>query len=161
MNKSAKKISSLLLGVLMAGSVVGSSGIFTVSAKAAGGRDPEKDAVVFATDALDGNFNPFFATSGTDTTIIAQTQIGMLTTDEKGNAVCGEDYPTVVLDYKETMVEGEWNPETQKIDNAKATSDGAKADYTQYDFIIKNGIKFSDGKELTIIRQSDILAIME
>lgn len=150
MNKSAKKISSLLLGVLMAGSVVGSSGIFTVSAKAAGGRDPEKDAVVFATDALDGNFNPFFATSGTDTTIIAQTQIGMLTTDEKGNAVCGEDYPTVVLDYKETMVEGEWNPETQKIDNAKATSDGAKADYTQYDFIIKNGIKFSDGKELTI-----------
>ena len=144
MNKSAKRISSLLLGVLMTGSVVGSSGVFTVTASAAGGRDPEKDAVVFATDAMDGNFNPFFATSATDSTIIAQTQIGMLTTDKDGQAVCGEEYPTVVLDYKETMLEGE------DLETAKVTTNGNKADYTQYEFIIKNGIKFSDGTDLTI-----------
>ena len=61
--------------------------------------DTETRAVVFATDALDGNFNPFFATSATDTTIAAMTQVGMLTTDAKGNPKCGMDVPTVVRDY--------------------------------------------------------------
>ena len=52
--------------------------------------------MVFATDALDGNFNPFFATSATDTNIAEMTQVGMLTTDAKGNPKCGMDVPTVV-----------------------------------------------------------------
>lgn len=139
MNKSASKISSLALSAMMALSIVGGTAT-NLNVASAESYDPETRPVVFATDALDGNFNPFFATSGTDTTIAAMTQIGMLTTDEKGNPVCGEDEATVVLDYKETM----------KQSNGQPTDDGAKAATTEYEFIIKNGIKFSDGVDLTI-----------
>lgn len=109
--------------------------------------DPEKEALVFSTDALDGNFNPFFATSGPDSNIVGITQIGMLTIDERGKAageavsapVCGEQYPTVALSYTEKMVDASGNETT--AENAK---------FTDYEFVIKNGIKFSDGTPLTI-----------
>ena len=129
MNKSVKRISCLLLGGLMA---------FGVSGCGDGCGKKKKDSlqetrpIVFSTDALDGNFNPFFATSATDSTIAAMTQVGMLTTDEKGNVACGENEPTVVLSYTQNKVE-----------------EGDKT-YTDYEFVIKNGIKFSDGVALTI-----------
>ena len=105
--------------------------------------DTENRAVVFATDALDGNFNPFFATSATDSTIAAMTQVGMLTTDANGNPKCGNDVPTVVYNYKETMKDAYGNETT---DPAEAQEGGS----TEYEFIIKNGMYFSDGEPLTI-----------
>ena len=98
--------------------------------------DTETRAMVFATDALDGNFNPFFATSATDTKIAAITQVGMLTTDSKGNPLVGENEPTVALAYKQTM----------KDSNGDVTTDGeaaskANGGTTEYEFIIKNGNK--------------------
>lgn len=101
--------------------------------------DTETRAVVFATDALDGNFNPFFATSATDSRIAAMTQVGMLTTDKQGNPLCGEEEPTVALAYKQTMKNGN-----------VVTTKGEEATTTEYEFLIKNGMKFSDGKPLTI-----------
>lgn len=95
--------------------------------------DPETRPLTFSISALDGTFSPFFATSATDSTIAGVTQIGMLATDNEGNVACGEDYPTVVLDYKITSKEVNGNVES-----------------TTYDFVIKNGIKFSDGVDLTI-----------
>ncbi len=92
--------------------------------------DPETRPVVFATEALDGNFNPFFSTSATDSNIASMTQVGMLVTDDKGAITFGENQPTVALDYKYTVAAGDA--------------------YTDYEFIIKNGIKFSDGTDLTI-----------
>ena len=80
----------------------------------------------------DGVFNPFFSTSAYDSTVVGQTQIGMLNTDSKGNIVCGENEPTVAKDY--TVTETEENGKT----------------YTVYEFLIKNGIRFSDGEPLTI-----------
>ncbi len=94
--------------------------------------DPEKRPLTFSISALDGTFSPFFATSATDATIAGVTQIGMLATDNDGNVACGEDWPTVVLDYKITS-----NESNGKVE-------------TTYDFVIKNGIKFSDGVDLTI-----------
>ena len=134
MNKSVKRISCLLLGGLMAFGVSGCGN------KKQSSSDPEKvqkydtetRPIVFSTDALDGNFNPFFATSATDSTIAAMTQVGMLTTDEKGNVACGDDEPTVVVSYTQDEVQS-----------------GGKT-YTDYEFVIKNGIKFSDGVALTI-----------
>lgn len=78
MNKSVKRISCLLLGGLMAFGVSGCGN------KKQSSSDPEKvqkydtetRPIVFSTDALDGNFNPFFATSATDSTIAAMTQVG-------------------------------------------------------------------------------------
>ena len=151
MNKSAKRLGCLLLSALTAFSLVacGSDGDknSAVGGNSSNGGptktqtyNPETRAVVFATDALDGNFNPFFATSATDSKMISMTQIGMLTTDELGNVVCGEEEPTVVLDYKTTMKDSLGNE----------TTDGGSAAKTEYEFIIKNGIKFSDGVDLTI-----------
>ncbi len=123
MNKSVKSITCLLLASVTAFSLVACKG-------SKNGYDTETRPVVFATEALDGNFNPFFATSGTDSEMLGMTQLGMMTTDGSGNILCGENEPTVALAYKETIAE----------DQA----------YTDYEFIIKNDIKFSDGVDLTI-----------
>ncbi len=138
MNKTAKRIGCLLL-----------SACITLPLFSCGGdtskqyaNNPEGRPLVFATEKLDGNFNPFFATSGGDSSILSQTQIGMLTTDEKGNLVCGENEPTVALSFKETEIE---NTEGKKDEYGNTV-----IDYTEYEFVIKNNILFSDGTPLTI-----------
>ncbi len=131
MKKSIKRVACLLLSAMTAFSLVGCG---DEEDSSTGGSaktyDTETRPVVFATEALDGNFNPFFATSGTDTEMISMTQIGMLSSDENGNIAYGNDQPCVTLDYKETVAEDQSS--------------------TEYEFIIKKGIKFSDGVELTI-----------
>lgn len=78
----------------------------------------------------DGVFNPFFSTSAYDSTVLGMTQIGMLNSDKDGQVVCGDREPVVVKDWTSTYNES--------------------SDITTYKFIIKNGIKFSDGTDLTI-----------
>lgn len=102
--------------------------------------DPESYPMTFAIGSLDGTFNPFFYTSANDGSVISMTQIGMLSTDSDGNLVCGDDYPTVTLYMKKTMYDASGN----------ITSSGDTEGYTDYEFVIKNGIKFSDGEPLTI-----------
>ena len=92
----------------------------------------KKDSIVLMTEELSGLFNPFYATSGTDMDVVGLTQIGMLSTDENGNPVAGDDEATVVKDF-EYVVSG--------------SGDSAKTTYT---FVIKNGLKFSDGVPLTM-----------
>ncbi|MBR6593979.1 MAG: hypothetical protein IKK83_02180 [Clostridia bacterium] len=90
------------------------------------------DALVIMTDQLDGLFNPFFSTSAADGTIVSMTQIGMLSSDYVNGEVTvayGDDVAVVVKDYD--VVE---------------KADGS-IDYT---FVLKNGIKFSDGHPLTM-----------
>ncbi len=135
MNKSVKRILCLALSALMLSSLVACGG----SNKQ--GNDPETRALVLASDALDKNFNPFFSTSGPDNKIIAMTQVSMLSADEKGNPICGEDHPTVALDYDISM---------KLEDGSTETDDASKAAYTDYSFIIKNDMKYSNGSALTI-----------
>lgn len=92
--------------------------------------DPETRPLILSISTPDGVFNPFFSTSAYDSSVIGQTQIGMLSTDKEGNIVCGEDEPTVVKEYT-----------IKEADDHKSTT---------YRFLIKNGIKFSDGTPLTI-----------
>ena len=97
------------------------------------GQTQRPDALVIMTEDLDGLFNPFFSTTAADGTIVAMTQIGMLTTGyENGEVVvaCGDNEAVVVKDYSIARNEGN--------------------DTTVYTFVIKNGIKFSDGKPLTM-----------
>ena len=152
MKNYVKKITCLLLGVLTAASSVmvtackdkpDSSSSDSSSSGKEQVHNTETRPVVFATDALDGNFNPFFATSATDSTIAAITQVGMLSSDKDGKLTYGKDEPTVVLDYKETMKDSN----KQVTTNAAEAADGGT---TEYEFIIKNGLKFSDGEPLTI-----------
>lgn len=98
-----------------------------------GGGSSKPDALVIMTEDCDGLFNPFFSTTGADSTIVGMTQISMLTTGyENGEVVvaCGDDEAVVVKDY---------NIVHDTISNR-----------TVYTFVIKNGITFSDGKPLTM-----------
>ena len=91
-----------------------------------------KDSIVIMTEELSGLFNPFYATAGPDMDVVGMTQIGMLSTDSGGNPVAGDDESTVVKDFKYEIT---------------GSGDSAKTVYT---FVIKNGLKFSDGVPLTM-----------
>ena len=89
------------------------------------------DAFVIMTEPLDGLFNPFYYTSGPDGTIVGMTQIGMLSSKYVNGDVqvaYGDNEAVVVKDYE--IAEN--------------------GDTTVYTFVIKNGIKFSDGHPLTM-----------
>ena len=119
-----KKIISLFLCVAML------AGIASTFSSCAGGK--KSDVFVIMTEQLDGLFNPFFYTSAPDGTIVGMTQIGMLGSTYKNGKVevaYGENEAVVVKDYE--IVEND-------------------DDTTTYNFVIKNGIKFSDGEALTM-----------
>lgn len=97
-----------------------------------GSESKKKDAIVIMTEALNGLFNPFYATTGTDMDVVGMTQIGMLSTDSNGKTVAGDDYPTVVKAY--SIEEKKVGTETESV----------------YTFVLKNGLKFSDGMPLTM-----------
>lgn len=91
------------------------------------------DALVLMSEELDGLFNPFYSTTAADGTIVSMTQIGMITNKYVNGEIeeaFGDDEATVVKDY-----ESVYNQD---------------ADETTYTFVIKNGIKYSDGKPLTM-----------
>lgn len=121
-----KRIAVLTLAILLI--AVLTTGLVACNHKQA--NDPETRPLALSISTPDGVFNPFFSTSAYDSQIIGQTQIGMLSTDKEGNIVCGDNEPTVVQAYTQT--------------------EAADKSYTTYEFLIKNGIKFSDGEPLTI-----------
>ncbi len=99
-----------------------------------GGNKNKKDALVIMTDILDGLFNPFFSTSANDSTIVSMTQIGMLSSklNDAGDieVAFGQNEATATLDFESTRNESN--------------------DTTVYTFVLKNGIKYSDGHPLTM-----------
>ena len=129
--KTTKKILSLIIASIM---LLSSFTAFISCDSTGTVIDNETTRLVLSTSELDGVFNPFYSTSGPDNTIIGMTQIGMLTTNDKGEPICGEDEACVVLDYEAV---------TEKDAAGNIT-------YTTYYFVIKNGLKFSDGTPLTM-----------
>ena len=142
-----KRIISLILCIAMCLSVVGvlaSCGKDTTGTTG-GTNNPQndpngnkglpanKDALVIMSEELDGLFNPFYSTTGADSTIVSMTQIGMLSSkyvDGKVEVAYGENEAVVTKDYMTTYDE--------------------VAKTTTYTFVLKNGIKYSDGHALTM-----------
>ncbi len=122
-----KRIISLILAVLMCAST-----LLGLTSCKDDKKDSKKDTFVIMTEQLDGLFNPFFSTSANDGTIVAMTQIGMLTSKLNSNGevdvAFGENEATATLDFEQTESNGE----------------------TTYTFVLKNGVKFSDGHPLTM-----------
>ncbi len=120
-----KKLLSLVLCMSMAvGAMASFTGCSCSSSSA--------DAFVIQTEQLDGLFNPFFYTAAADGTIVGMTQIGMLGSkyvDGQVQVAYGDDEAVVVKDYN-------------KVENSDGT--------ITYNFVLKNGIKFSDGHPLTM-----------
>lgn len=105
--------------------------------------DTENDFVRFAIEGQDGVFNPFFSTTAYDSELTGLTQIGMLSTSGADAVISyGDNEPCVTKDYTEVRLDKNGNPISSGSDDEVA--------YTVYSFLIKNGIKFSDGTPLTI-----------
>ena len=128
-----KRILSLILSIAMCMSIVGlfaSCGDDTVVAT---GIPANKDALVIMSEELDGLFNPFYSTTGADSTIVSMTQIGLLSSKYVNGEVqvaYGENEAVVTKDYMSN-----YDPVTKT---------------TTYTFVLKNGIKYSDGHPLTM-----------
>lgn len=118
-NKTLRAV-SVTLGVALC---AGTLGVFA-------GCTGKTDALVVMTDALNGLFNPFFSTTGTDMDVVGMTQLSMLSTDENGNVSYGDNEAVVVKDC--------------------AYAYDSSSDTTTYNFVLKNGITFSDGVPLTM-----------
>lgn len=115
-------------------------------------RDSENDELRLAIGAVDGNFNPLFYTSANDGTIANLTQVSLMTANSDGELAYGNDYATVALDYKETYYSDAAG--TQQIgtgDGKNISGSSSKDGSTAYEYVIKNGIKFSDGEDLTVM----------
>lgn len=126
------KILSLALCLAMCFSAIG---IFSscIPKKNPEDNKSKPDALVIMTEELDGLFNPFYSTTAADATIVGMTQLGMITTGYVNGEVIeafGDKEAVVVKDYVKSYNSGN--------------------DTTTYTFVIKNGIKFSDGKPLTM-----------
>ena len=118
-----KKIISLVLCLAIC---------LSMAAGLAGCKSKKTDALVIMSEQLDGLFNPFFSTSAPDGTIVGMTQIGMLSSKYvNGNVevAYGDNEAVVTKDYSITE-----------------NNDGT----VTYTFVLKNGIKFSDGHPLTM-----------
>ena len=95
--------------------------------------DNDTTPLVFASQDLDGVFNPFYYSTGPDGQIVGMTQLSMFTTDKEANIAYGKDEAVVVLDYQEVFDEDK--------------------NQTTYTFVIKNptyNVKFSNGSYLTM-----------
>lgn len=116
-------------------------------------RDSEKDALNLAIGSVDQKFNPLFYTSANDGTIANMTQVSMLSADAEGNLAYGENYPTVTLDYCETYKDSGGNVlGTHDGVSYKVPKELSTAATTEYEFLIKNGMMFSDGEhKLTVM----------
>lgn len=140
-----KRILSLILCIVMCMGVVGIfSGCGDSETPGSSSNTPgentdstglpaNKDAFVIMSEELDGLFNPFYSTSGADSTIVSMTQIGMLTSkyvNGKVEVAYGDDEAVVAKDYMSYYDEA--------------------TDTTIYTFVLKNGIKYSDGEALTM-----------
>ncbi len=126
----SKRIVTLVMALIMCMSTIA---IFSSCGGDGEGKGETPEALVIMTEELDGLFNPFYSTTAPDGTIVSATQIGMLGSDYVNGAVVpayGDDHAVVVKDYD--IVRNDAN------------------DTTEYIFVIKNGIKFSDGKPLSI-----------
>lgn len=87
-------------------------------------------ALVLAESTYSEVFNPFFYSSVYDGDIAGYANIGLLATNEKGEVVAGNQWPSLAESY--TTV---YDPDT---------------DVSTYTFYLKKGVKFSDGTDVTM-----------
>ena len=132
-----KKAIALILSLVMCVS------LFTACGKQQGSTDDQETAktLVVGTQNFDGKFSPFFYTNSYENDVMNMIFDAMLLTDREGSVVLkgadGEVRPYNGTDYTYNGVAN-----CDIVENADGTVD--------YNITMKQGIKFSDGEEMTI-----------
>lgn len=144
-----------LIKGLICATLCGAMALAIPGCKGKSGLDPEKDTLRLSIGAVDQKFNPMFYTAQNDGEVIAPTQIALITTEAVGNTVklaCGENQPTLALDYQETYYSADGaaigsGTGDGSVKGASSTAEGS----TVYEFVIKNGVKDSTGTDLNVM----------
>lgn len=101
----------------------------------------EEKTLVIGTQQFDGKFSPFFYTNSYENDVLSLVHLGLLGSDREGAMVLkgieGETRPYNGTDYKYTGI-----ADCEITENDDGT--------VFYDFTLKDGVKFSDGKPVTI-----------
>lgn len=100
----------------------------------------ETDTLTIGVNALQGNFNPFYAKAEGDIAVVGQTQAPLITMGADGFPLATEDEATVARSFEQTTY------------NAKGeeTKNPLDATTTRYEFVMKDEAVFSDGTPITI-----------
>lgn len=145
--KDAKKLLALLLAVVMCLGLFAGCGEKPVEAStepsAATSEEPtdEVKTLVVGTQQFDGKFSPFFYTNDYENQVLSMVFDGLLGIDREGSVVLegieGEVRPYNGTDYTYTGI-----ADCEVVKNEDGTVD--------YNITMKEGVKFSDGVEMTI-----------
>ncbi len=130
-----KKALALILSLVMALSLVACGG------GSEGGGEAETKTLVVGTQNFDGKFSPFFYTNDYENQVMSMVFDALLGTDREGAVVLkgieGEVRPYNGTDYTYTSI-----ADCEVVENADGSVD--------YNITLKEGVKFSDGEEMTI-----------
>ena len=130
---NSKKVKTIVCLVLVVVTALSSMIALVACNKNQTTYDNENDPLVFSTQAVDKVFNPFFSSTGPDSSVVGMTQISMLSNDKSGNVAYGDGEAVVTKDY-------------QSVHQGTEDEEGI----TTYYFVLKNNIRFSNGSYLTI-----------
>ena len=97
--------------------------------------------VGYSPDYFSGNFSPFFYEMASDGDVVAMTQINLLTSD-RGGAIIEKGINGTTVNYNGTDYTYYGPADVTIVENANGTVD--------YNFTLREDIKFSDGEPMTI-----------
>jgi len=97
--------------------------------------------LILQESTFDGVFSPFFYSNAYDGDVVGLVHVGLLTVDETGAVVAGNQYDTVARSYKIYY--------TNDLTNFTEKEKFEEGDYVVYEMVIKHGAKFSDGTDIT------------
>ena len=127
-----KKILAVLLAAVM---------VFSLAACGSSSKQEDDTPLVVGYSAFNEKFSPFFAETAYDQDVASMTQAGLLTSDRTGAVILkGIEGETVAYNGTDYTYYGPADCEI--VENADGTVD--------YNFTLKEGLKFSDGDDLTI-----------
>lgn len=132
--KNTIRILSLVMALLMVA-------VLCIGCAKKPAKTEDDRALVIQESTFDGVFSPFFASNAYDVDVESMINAALLATDITGAAVAGNDLPTVALSYEIYYADANGN--------RKADQTYEEGDLVKYEFVLKNGMKFSDGTALT------------
>ena len=132
-----KKTLALILSLIMCVSLFTACG----NGNTNGQQDSTTKTLVVGTQNFDGKFSPFFYTNAYENDVMSMVFDALLGTDREGAVVLkgieGDVRPYNGTDYTYTGI-----ADCDIVENADGTVD--------YNITMKEGVKFSDGTEMTI-----------